>query len=248
MNGVAAYLDELSNDPEKACEIVAEAGLKHVCLRRVWNKNVSAVSDEACQKLKGILKKYDLSVILCASEVGRPLSSSVARDITIASYFKAKFARALLPSPNESMAYAHWLKTVLSEFNRSNVELLLEPTSDSDLSLKGLTDLINGVGIKLLYDPAQFMMKRGVDHFTAYWPELSKSVVAMDVHDYKIGVGHRPIGMGSAGFDRMARSFDGWWFLELGLGKPNGDKVSILNHLKSAISFLNGVNDEREFK
>lgn len=243
MDRLAVYLDELSDDPNVACKMAADAGLSHVCLRRVWGSNVKDLSDEACQKLKDILNTHHLKVALFASDLGRVMTVSVARDITLANYFKALYARVLMPPATLSAGYDQWLKSVADEFRRSGVELLLEVTTESvPLDVEGVLALAKGARAKLLYDPAQFMMRQRVNPFE-FWDSLSGVTGAVDLHDYKIGRGHRPLGTGDAGLKELYSSFRGWRFIEIGLGKPSGDVVSSVNNLKAALDFIRGLND-----
>ena len=76
----------------------------------------------------------------------------------------------------------------------------------------------------VLYDPAQLIIKKNQNPFIKYWPLLKNRVCGIDIHDFKIGHGFKPVGHGDARLketidDAINDNYDGWFFIEPGLGK-----------------------------
>lgn len=82
---ISVINDEVSQDFEHACKVIAEDfGLRHIELRAMWNKNVLKLSEAEVAEAQRLLKKYSLQVTDIASPFfkvdfpGAPLSKKFA--------------------------------------------------------------------------------------------------------------------------------------------------------------------------
>lgn len=84
---------------------------------------------------------------------------------------------------------------------------------------------------KLLYDPAQFVTHQKQEPFSRYWTLLKSFVAAVDVRDYKVGIGFKPAGFGDSQIaltikDIISTKHPSWLFLEPSLGRKHGSAVT----------------------
>lgn len=64
---LAVISDEITQDFEKACQIMSGLGLRWIELRELWNKNVSTLDANELEVVRRLLKKYKLQVTDIAS-------------------------------------------------------------------------------------------------------------------------------------------------------------------------------------
>ncbi len=91
--------------------------------------------------------------------------------------------------------------------------------------------LANNRRWKLLYDPTSLIMKQNQDPFMRYWTLLKNFTGAIDLRDFKIGYGIKPVGYGDAKIkltidDCISIGYKGWFFLEPSLGRRHGSAVT----------------------
>jgi hypothetical protein len=233
---IAAYLDEAGEDPLTACSHIASLGLKHVVLRYAWGgKNICDIPDHAHSKIRAALKEHQLQVVGVISNAGTAPAHEVFRDegildkaFLIAEYYRASHIRVGCGSTSKhdvTKPVAEWLKLVTGKAISAGIVPLYETTEESIYkTAPAVAKLLSeNKKFKLLYDPAQLILKRKVDPFVKYWVLLRKFTAAVDVRDLKIGQGYRPVGFGDTRILETIRDIvaDGnqWLFLEPSLGR-----------------------------
>ncbi len=239
---IAAYLDQAGEDPLSACKNLVKHKISHVALKRIWTNNVDSVSDNICQDLKKLLVDYDISPILVASNLGNvPANrlnhikeSEIKRVFNLVSYFKTNYVRVFLGTKcNDdcSVIIDNWISRIIEYSVLFNVVPVYEVSPDSYyFSHIDLAKILNKYKkLKLLYDPAQFLLRQNMDLFVKYWLLLKDNISLFDVRDIKVGRGYKPAGLGDAKLDLTIAdsldSFSGWYILEPSLGRRYSNYV-----------------------
>ena len=232
---IAAYLDDVGDTPDIACQTLQECDIKHVVIRQVWTGNICDLSDSACQKLKNIIDKHALSVPMVASNLGLidcndlesiPLET-INRTLSVAKYFKANYVRIFGGIKNTSRnkdVINNWMSLISSECVKAGITPLFEIIDDFPYSydIPIILELLNNNRHwRLLYDPVQLIIKRNVNPFDKYWKNIRKFVAAIDVRDYKIGHGFKIADAGDSMIkqtidDSKGIGYNGWYFMEFG--------------------------------
>lgn len=262
---LAVYLDELDDDPIRACEIARSIGLERVCLRRVWSVNISKATDDACKQLLGAIRKAKLSVLtVCTDDARQPAENltfdqNIRRSLLIASYFKAKYFRPhiglntpRLPGQEEMILERvnEWMDAIGGECTRSAMVPLLEIDPDGQVSEPAdVAAILERQPVwKVLYDPSLLIARRNQNPLTRYWYLLRSRVAVVDLHDFKQGVGFVPAGAGDCFFpetmrDCVANGYSGWFVVEPGVSRrshPSANRKEIAqavigNFIKMAV-------------
>lgn len=234
---IAAYLDEVGETPVDSCDILSRLNIHDVVLRQIWTDNICNASDSVCQKLKKILIKYNINTQMVASNLGNIESDkllsipdeTIDRAIVIAQYFDAKFVRifcGLKTKDHDLKTIKTWVQKLSHKFIGCGISPLIEITNGS--AAENPSDiaeiLSDNTLVGVLYDPAQLIIKKNQNPFIKYWPLLKNRVCGIDIHDFKIGHGFKPVGHGDARLketidDAINDNYDGWFFIEPGLGK-----------------------------
>lgn len=261
---LAAYLDEAGEDPRISCASLKATQISYVALRHVWSSNVCLASDQACQLLKGILKEHDLTVVMIASELGQVSvtdlmkipKSTIDRTFDIASYYGASHVRVFAGLANDAQnndiepLLREWLSLITERAISANVIPLLEVTHGA--AIYKPVDIAQWMSKfkrwKLLYDPAQLIIKQTQDPFIRYWTLLKQYVGMIDVHDFKIGHGHKPAGYGDAKLqitldDASKFNFNGWYILEPALGRKHGGATTRTETFRTALDAFEALSN-----
>lgn len=236
---VAVYLDELDNDPIKACVRCRSLGIKFVCLRRVWSTNIARATDAACQKLVSALANAKLEVAAIHTDIGQTtpvdqLEGELAafdRALLIARYFKAGFVRVYTGRTiRDDMRHLDtWMEKISTAATNMAVTPLLELDTDSTLQdpADAATMLSRYTHWKILYDPASLIVKQANDPYEKYWLLLEPMIAAVDLHDFSKQLGFVLAGHGDGQWAKTFRrmvdtGFDGWCFIEPGFPRRHG--------------------------
>ena len=262
---IAVYLDEVGETLTDSCDVLSRLNIHNVVLRQIWSDNICNASDNACQKLKKLLLKHNFDVQMIASNLGNiesnKLSSisdeTIDRTIVIAQYFDAKFVRIFcgLKAQNNRVLHdlemiKNWVQKLSDKFIGCGIFPLIEITNDSAIEHPSdIAEILsNNALIGVLYDPAQLIIKKNQNPFIKYWPLLKDRVYGIDIHDFKIGHGFKPIGHGDTKLketigDAISSNYDGWLFIEPGLGRrltTQSSKEEVFEaNLQILYSFLN---------
>jgi len=234
---LAAYLNEAADDPASAATIIKNGGIKYVCLRRAWGRDIFRMADDACGLVRDILNQNDLKPILLSSTIGDvPLhniidqSGDLDRALLICSFLKCPAIQIMLGAATNSdmnQKYLHrWMEIVTNKCLSANVKPVFEIDYSNCVSKPAeMAQILQKFSSwSVLYDPAQLIAKRKIHPFTKYWSLLKNRISHFDIHDYSSGVGPKPPGHGDAQIDltlndAIISSYKGWYCLEPGMGR-----------------------------
>ncbi|MCK9557560.1 MAG: sugar phosphate isomerase/epimerase [Candidatus Cloacimonetes bacterium] len=240
---LAAYTDEVFDDPDKAGELLISKKITSVCIRRAWCRDVSSMPDNAIGILGGILSKYKLQPILLHTDIGcvepEKLASEEAKLIKafqICKFLKCKAIRVGFGNKSTSDASEHvqkWASTVSSLSISYDMLPLFEPENNSyyDQAAAIAIFLNKFRRLSLLFDPALLVLRSKTNPFVKFWSLLKSRVGFIDIHDFKSRDSAKPAGLGDAQLDiivadAIASNFSGWFCLEPGLGRRYGDAMT----------------------
>lgn len=240
---LAVYLDEVDDDPAVACKNLAAKGLHYVVLRNAWKGNVCDATDASCQRLKKLLNDNNLSVVTIASDLGKAdhlgavPKSQVDRLFNLAAYFQAANIRVhlgnKLRSEPDKAAIKDWMTMITDRCLAATLTPLYEVGDDAAIrDPVAIAELFASFRRwKLLYDPVQLILRHKQDPFQRYWTLLKSFVAAVDLRDYKIGHGFKPVGFGDAKVrltvaEGLSGQFRGWYYLEPSLGRKYASAVT----------------------
>lgn len=240
---LAVYTDEVFDDPDKACELLATKKVDGVCLRRGWCRDIYNMPDNAISILGGILNKHALAPILLHTEIGCISPSQLAaeepklvRAMQIRKYLKCKATRigiGTISAKDDNELIQRWLPTASGLSISYDVQLLFEPETNSYYNqAAAIAILLNkSRRLNLLFDPALLVMRAKTNPFVKFWSLLKSRITFVDIHDFKTGDSAKPAGFGDAQLDvlvadALASNFSGWFCLEPGLGRRYGDATT----------------------
>jgi len=240
---LAAYTDEVFDDPDKACELLATKNISGVCLRRGWCRDIYNMPDNAISILGDILSKHNLLPVLLHTAIGcvdpekLPAEEpKLVRAMQICKYLKCKAIRigfGTLKVNYDKEYVQRWIASASSLSISYDMALLFEPESNSTYyNAAAIAILLNKYKrINLIYDPALLVMQSRINPFVKFWSLLKSRVSFIDIHDFKSGDSAKPAGFGDAQLDittadALASKFNGWFCLEPGLGNRYGSATT----------------------
>jgi hypothetical protein len=258
---VAAYLEDAGEDPVSACQTMREAGITNAVIRHVWTSNIKDLSDNGCVKLRKILSDHQITPVAIVSAIGDVPATelpnvpveAIDRTFNLAAYFSVPMLGLTcgrqVPEKADTQI-AEWFDNIQHRSVSANLLPLMEITTKSHLYAAAETVLMLArfSRIKLLYDPAQLIIKQNVDPFVKYWTLWKQYVGAIDVRDYKIGRGYKPVGFGDTQIartvlDAIRSKYTGWFFFEPSLGRRHGTAYTKGDVFKSAFAaFCNVIS------
>ena len=234
---LGVYLDEVSDDPAAACSIIQAHNIPFVILRQVWARSVVDLPDDGLSKLKTLLDSSNLRTLMIVSDLGGIPPTELAalgaglvdRVFIIANYFKAPLVRihaGFGTGQFDLVVLDKWLTTISARSINANVTPVLEVQPESYPSTA--TD-VAGILSKysrwaLSYDPASIIMNRVLNPYIKYWTLLKGRTKLVELHDFKTGIGPKPVDHGDCELkrtitDATASDYTGYWGLEPGLGR-----------------------------
>lgn len=257
---LACYLDEAGEDPATAALTLSQNNISYVVLRYGWaSKNIC--DSTACEKIKAILDKHQLTTIAIISDLGNVPSHElmsipqpkINNVFNIASYFGAAFVRVHTGNKSQvesKQIVKDWMSKITEASVASNTTPLLELSAESylyepaDVAL-AMTQFRRW---KLLYDPVQLIIKRNINPFVKYWSLLKTFTAAVDARDFKIGKGYKPCGYGDSKIsdiikDAANSNGNKWFFLEPSLGRRYGSALSRPDTFKIALESFYAISD-----
>jgi hypothetical protein len=241
---LAAYIDEVCDDPDKSCELLVSKNINNICLRRAWCRNIYNMPDNAIGILNDILLKHKMTPILLHTDIGcvEPdklitEESKLVRAMHICKYLKCRSLRVGLGlssnKENASECVLQWVTTISALSISYDLSILLEPDINCYYRQAApIAILLNKFKrLRLLYDPALLVMQAKTDNFVKFWSLLKSKVSFIDIHDFKTGNSAKPAGYGDAQLDllvadALSYNFPGWFCLEPGLGSRYGDIIT----------------------
>lgn len=233
---LAAYLDEAGDSPGDACQTLVNLGISKVCLRTAWTRDISRMDDHALEILKDLLTAHGLQPVLLYSTVGDgPISNIVdqycdaKRAIMVCEALGCRSVRFSLgravKSDHNLRILARWMTTLSNDCLSANIRPVLNLDMNSCITQPAEIAKVLSEQKRwgILYDPVDIIATRRALPFVKYWALIKNRVEFIDLHDYHIASGPRPLGHGDAQVDltlndAILSQFRGWYCLEPGLG------------------------------
>lgn len=244
---LAAYLDEISDDPDAGCKLLSGHKISYVALRHIWSDNICKLSNIGHKRLLNILKDNNISTVLIASDIGRAHNPRVSdteidNTINVCKYYSAQYLRIFV----SNVISASELHKISGKCLDNGVIPLIEFSPDAPTCKPTDVAQVLNKHLKLLYDPATVVMKHNVDAFTKYWTLLKDNVAAIDIRDFKIGRGYKPPGFGDTKIgatisDAIASNYKGWFIMEPSLGRRYGTSMTKAETFRNALDGLDNI-------
>ena len=259
---LAAYLDEAGEDPACGCDTLRSVGITNIALRHAWSDNICKLSDQACKLLRLTINNNEMHTMLVASDLGLVPSndlmkiskSDITRTFDIAKYFNSTSIRIFLgtrPSISYKVDEAiikEWMAMITELSIYANIVPVYEIMHGSSLyKPTEIVDMFNKFKRwKILYDPAQLIIRQSVNPFVKYWTLLKSYTHIIDIHDFKIGFGHKPCGYGDSFIQNTISdshtNFNGWYILEPSLGRKYGSALTKSDTFKMGFEALEALD------
>jgi hypothetical protein len=254
---LAAYLEEAGDDVASCCDTLISHNIRYVALRNISNNNICKVNDKICQNIRSVTKSSGVSIVMINSDLGNVPSSElmripkaeIDRTFHIVDYFRVPFVtiNVGIHTNNSENVISEWMSMITERAISFNITPLLEIAYGSALyKPSDAYDMMKRFKRwKLLYDPAQLIIKQSQDPFVRYYELLKNYIGAIDIHDFKIGKGHKPAGFGDAKIEATLKdsinTFKGWYFLEPSLGRKFGSALTKQETFKFAVEALEAI-------
>jgi sugar phosphate isomerase/epimerase len=227
---LAAYTDEVFDDPDKAGELLISKSITNVCLRRAWCRDISSMPDNAISILDNILIKHKLSPILLHTDIGcvdpeklLAEEQKFVRALQICKFLKCRSLRIGIgtsskpavdisstpqitpkfsPSPNGEIVQK-WISIISGLSISYDIALVLEPENNSYYNQAASIAMLlqKSRRLNLLFDPALLVIRSRINPFVKFWSLLKSRVSFIDIHDFKTGDSAKPAGLGDAQLD-----------------------------------------------
>ncbi len=203
---IAAYLDEAHEDPFESIKVIAKANIHYVALRLFKDRNICDIDEIQLTQLRSALQKNSISPILLYSEIGvkTPLHlldyDLINRALNIANYFRTEYIHFGIGSlaNDGTTTVKNWMNKIAVACQNASIIPVYEYKNQHEW--RGLDRLIEVMqenrAWRLIYDPSHYVSKQTIDPYDKYWVRIREYVDIVDIHDYKTGVGHKPLGFG----------------------------------------------------
>lgn len=256
---LAAYLEEAGEEPNLGLDTLNSHNIPYVALRHTWTSNVCDISDTSCQKLRALLKEKEVSVIAIMSNLGsvQPQQLRLINDqkiqhvFDIAAYFGAKYVRfniGVTSRDIDTTAVEEWMNKISTLSIKHSVIPLFELSHNNSISEPAAVAslLYKHKKWKIIYDPAQLILTRNINPYVKYWVLLKQFVEIIDLRDYKIGKGFKPVGFGDTKIvdtvkDAIGSGFSGWFIAEPTLGRKHGSALTRSDTFGLAMEAISNV-------
>lgn len=256
---LAAYLDEAGEDLVSACKTLSDLKFNYVVLRHAWGGNICDVNDQVCARLRRTLADHNLSVVALVGDLGkvdvtqlnRTPKDKIDRLFNLASYFQAGMVRVHAGVKSKAVdeaAVNNWMQMITDRCLAGGLVPLYEVTDESVYREPAeVAKLLSAFKRwKLLYDPVQLIIQQNQNPFSRYWTLLRNVTAAVDLRDFKIGYGYKPVGYGDARMkltvqEGLVGNYKGWYFFEPSLGRKYGSAVTKEDTFKLALEALENL-------
>jgi sugar phosphate isomerase/epimerase len=235
---ITGFADEISDDVQEQCKVLAGLRIRHLELRAAWKTNVADLSDRQLAEVAAILADHDITVSSIGSPIGKiSVTDDFAahldrfdRCLHVAETFGAPFVRifSFFPAPGTTpeQARPEVLRRMAALVERARgrgVVLLHENEKDiyGDIPAR-CADVLSSTDSPLLqaaWDSANFV-QCGVRPYDEGYTLLRPWIAYVHVKDAHARDGSvTPVGQGDGDFHRVLTSlkadgFDGFLSLE----------------------------------
>jgi len=235
---LAAYLDEAHDDPHQAASVLKQHKINYAALRTAWGMQLHLIQDKLISELRQVLLDADVTPVILYSNLGDIESDkldsidngAVERVMQVASYFKINIIRFGIGQTSnqinsvgfkdDSKQIDAWLKRIQSSAIRYSVMPLLEVRRNNLFA----SQLKDNPKWRIIFDPSNYNVTTSADPFDRYYKQIKSNIAAIELHDFKTGYGHKPIGVGNSRIydiikDCESRNYNGWYILKHSLGR-----------------------------
>lgn len=217
---VAVYLDQLSNDPFRACEIASQIGLTHVCLRRVWSTNICKADRNSdfgtfTKDLADKLKSLSLEVALISSDLGKSSAEQITREldhipwaIQVCKLFNCNYLGLMCGRRSNHPSTMSSVDSWMSMISDLTLSANIVPTAflghgtvfNEPVDISGF--LRKYKRWKVIYDPAALVLLDNVDPFKKFWSLFRNRISHLSLRDGKPGSSKIAPGRGKSQLER----------------------------------------------
>jgi sugar phosphate isomerase/epimerase len=239
---LSGFIDEISSDFTKQCEVAAGLGLKYVEVRSAWGVNILDLDDAQLASVQTIMADHGLSVSSIGSPIGKifidedfePHLARMRHAGEVANLLEAPYIRIfsffIRPGSDPDSHRDEVLRRMhaLADVGKDAGVILLHENEKEiygDIPRRCL-DIVESVGsdhLRLAWDPANFVQV-GVRPFTEGYAMLRPHIEYVQVKDAHLGDGSVVVaGAGDGQVVETVRAlrddgFDGFFSLEPHLG------------------------------
>lgn len=242
---LSGFADEISDDFEVQCQLLAQLGMKYLEFRSAWGTNILDLDDDQLARADEILQRYDIRV----SSIGSPLGKifidedfeahlvRTRRAVEVANRLGAPFIRVFSFFMREGMdpdeqrdAVLRRMRAFADEAARGGVIMVHENEKDiyGDIPRR-CADIVASVdspNLKAAWDAANYVQV-GVRPFDDGWALIRPHLAYMQIKDAVAATGEVvPTGRGDGQMVETIRAlkadgFDGFFSLEPHLGSAH---------------------------
>lgn len=242
---LSGFADEISDDFEVQCQLLAQLGMKYLEFRSAWGTNILDLDDDQLARADEILQRYDIRV----SSIGSPLGKifidedfeahlvRTRRAVEVANRLGARFIRVFSFFMREGMdpdeqrdAVLRRMRAFADEAARGGVIMVHENEKDiyGDIPRR-CADIVASVdspNLKAAWDAANYVQV-GVRPFDDGWALIRPHLAYMQIKDAVAATGEVvPTGRGDGQMVETIRAlkadgFDGFFSLEPHLGSAH---------------------------
>ena len=242
---LSGFADEISDDFEVQCQLLAQLGMKYLEFRSAWGTNILDLDDDQLARADEILQRYDIRV----SSIGSPLGKifidedfeshlvRTRRAVEVANRLGAPFIRVFSFFMREGMdpdeqrdEVLRRMRALADEAARGGVIMVHENEKDiyGDIPRR-CADIVASVdspNLKAAWDAANYVQV-GVRPFDDGWALIRPHLAYMQIKDAVAATGEVvPTGRGDGQMVETIRAlkadgFDGFFSLEPHLGSAH---------------------------
>jgi hypothetical protein len=253
---ISAYLDEVSNDPEEACQTLSSLGISSAVLRHIYiNNNIVNCAPSVHKFLKQLIQNYSLSIAAIYSTLGRcncnALSQisdqSIEQCFSVANYYKSsQLILSLTEGQIDNLSQVkQWATRISHASIKNNIKVLIELHPSNIKDMPQIIEIFqSNRRLKILYDPALLIVKQSIDSLLKIFSDVRPYLGAIDIRDYDTGRGPRLPGHGGSKLKYILQEIRADKKIELilepGFGRRYNGEVSFEIAFKHFLALMNG--------
>lgn len=200
---ISGFGDEIAEDPDEQLAILGRLGIRHLDLRRAWDKAVLDLDDADVQNLRGLLRKHNAQVSTIASPIGK---SEIDEDaafevgrletaIRLANAFETPYIRIFsyyLTNSNHERSRDEVMRRLAQLAQRAEqagVILLLENEGllwgDTPERCREIMDTVSSPSLRVSFDTGNYAAL-GTPPYDVAYPLVKPYLVHMQIKDIRV--------------------------------------------------------------